>query len=58
VSVKPETSENAGVHRWLHRFKPTTSSELGRDIDSDQQAQDRGIQSEWGLECFTDSGYC
>jgi len=46
VSVKPETSENAGVHRGLHHFNPATSSELGRDIDSDQQTQDRGIPSE------------
>jgi len=46
VNVKPETSKNAGVHRGLHHFKPAASSELGRDIDSDQQTQDRGIPSE------------
>jgi hypothetical protein len=56
VGIKAETSENAGVHRGLRRFVTALSGELCRDVDSDQQARDRGIPREWRHECFTDSG--
>ena len=49
VSVKPETSENAGVHRWLHHFKPATSSELGRDIDSTNKLETEAFRASEGL---------
>src|SRR5512141_2242084 len=54
--MKAGVSENARGHRRQCSLMPVPQGELRRDISSDLQSEDKGIQSERRLECLTDSG--